>query len=530
MKKVVSILVFGIMSLQAGWSPPAQISPGPSSTNIDGTPLVIDSNSVALIGWLNGPLGGSEVLSSATLTPLSNTWTLPQTIYTNMTTGTFVSFPSMSFDYLSNQTAGFSVIDLNTATIELNASRRPANTIPWQVPFTQNESGFPGSSAATNDNLGNMAALFASSPTNSQPWKIILLQILAGNNFWTPQVVLAPSDPSIKPSVSLKAVQGNAILAWKTTPLQLNTQRLHFSDQSFTDLTTVPLLPSISDVLGMEITLDPHGNAILIYGAQVGTSSVILYASTLLSGGSWSYPPVQISDSANKVISGTLACDANGTATILWGEEVSPTQQFLRVATLPLGGTPTFVTNLTSDAPNQTLDSPSHVVMDSYGNAAAVWQLTSGGDSNIQVAAKPIGQDWTGFTPLTTTGVFPLIALSEQGTAVTSWIDSVSTISYGSRNLTLFALAPPSNFVGKLNSTGNTLKMSWNPSPAPNISYYQIFKGNTLIATIPGGGPFTYSQPTSRFDTRNYTLRAVASNTNMSRRIPIKIIKKCYQY
>lgn len=113
--------------LHAAWSPPLQISAGPSSTNPSGTPLVINSNSVALVGWLDGPIGVAQTLSSATLSPQSLVWSAPQVIYTNTIPGSFPSFPTLSQDIFGGSVAAFGVIDPITGVIILNATRRP----PW---------------------------------------------------------------------------------------------------------------------------------------------------------------------------------------------------------------------------------------------------------------------------------------------------------------------------------------------------------------------------------------------------------------
>jgi hypothetical protein len=96
----ISLILFSgsTLHLHAAWPSPVQISAGPSSTNPSGTPLVINSNSVALVGLLGGPIGVAQTLSSSDLLPQSQVWSSPQVIYTNTIPGSFPSFPTLSQD------------------------------------------------------------------------------------------------------------------------------------------------------------------------------------------------------------------------------------------------------------------------------------------------------------------------------------------------------------------------------------------------------------------------------------------------
>lgn len=532
----ISLVIFSekMVLLNAAWSPPIQVSAGPSSTNPSGTPLVVNSNSVALVGCLDGQIGVAQTLSSYDLIPQSETWGSPQIIYSNTIPGSFPSFPTLSQDINGGSVAAFGAIDPLSGVIILNASRRSIGTEAWPTPFTIIPNGNPVAASLAVDDLGNVAAFLALTTTGTPPYDITLFQLPANSNFWSSPIILA-QDSSTQPALAAKTYQGRGAFAWKvnTPTLQLQTIRFNFLTQQASPIINVPLPSLTTDILGMDIAVDSRGDAILIFAAQIG-SAVVLYSSTLLAGeNTWSNP-LLISDPADNSIGGSIAADAVGNTTILWGEEVMPNQQFVRVTTLPLGGVPTFVTDLTDRALlNTTVDSTSRVVMDSFGNAAATWGITTGGIPTVQVSSQAVGQNWVAPETLTFSGSFPLITLSNQGTAVTTWIDSVSNILIGSRNLFLFALTSPSEFTGIviknefLTETAYFLNMSWKQSPAPNITNYQIFKNGKLVATIPGDGPFKFLQPlNSKHVKGSYTLVATASNGNKSSPIPIVINKK----
>lgn len=528
MKKInIVFLTLYTLTLNAAWIPTPPISPGAASVNSSGSPLIIDSNSVALVGWLNGQFVSAQDSSSASLSPLSNTWTAPQTVFTNTSTATFPSAPILSEDALGNQLAVFGVIDGMTSSIVLNGSRRPANTIPWLPPITQNISAVPNGAGIASDSLGNFGVLFPLS-TGGTIFNIELAQLLAGSPSWEPLVPFFPSpDTGSNPAVAGAAYQGNAVFAWKTTPpLQVNTARFNYATQTMSDLFTVPLPPLTTDIRALFLAVDAHGDAILLLAVNFG-SQTMLYSSTLLTTGTWS-APLLISDPMKGADSAAIASDAVGTATIIWGESSSfPNQQLIRAATLPLGGAPVSATLATAAIP--PFNSEVSVAVDSFGNAAAAWGISSAGTEIIQVSSKSAGGNWLAPTPLSASGNSPFVVLSDQETAVATWVDGGTNRLMGSRNLTLFPLQPPSKFIGVLNVTGDKIIMTWKPSPVPNVTY-EIYKNNQLIATIPGSGPFRYVQPTSRNDSRNYKLRAVASNGSKSVFIPIKIMKKCWQW
>ncbi len=532
---VFSIFFFSSTAVQlhADWSPPVQISAGPSSLNQSGTPLTINSNSVALVGWLDGPIGVSQTVSSANLFPQASVWTAPQLVYVNTIPGLFPSFPSTAQDMFGNSLAAFGLIDL-MGMIQLEASKRPAGTINWPEPFSIAFNSTPAAAAIASDDLGNFAILLGLTTTGLPPYNITLTQIPANSTSWTTPIVLA-QDTGSQPSVAADMYKGEGVLAWKISSptLQIQSLRYNFITQEAVGAVfDVPLPPATTNIFGMDLAVDGKGDAILIFGAQTG-GTTNLYTSTLLAGQNIWSTPFLVSDPANNVIGASVATDLAGNATIFWGEAITPTQQYIRVASLPLSGSLTQVTNLTSPSNlNTTVDANSQVVMDSFGNAVAIWMIAPGGVPSIQVSSKAIGEAWTAPITLYTPGINPLITLSDQGTAVATWQNLTTTVLYGSRNLFLFNLSPPTNVRGKivknefLTETAYFLRISWDPSPAPNIVSYEIFKNGNLIDTVPGKGPFKFLQPLhSKRVKGTYTLVALASNGNRSLPIPITIKK-----
>lgn len=536
MKKIyplILVLLTLIQPVNGDWSAAVPISDGPASTNNGGTPLLINSNSVATVGYLDGQMGNGNELFSSSLSPQANAWSTPQSIYINNDTGLFPSAPIMFEDAAGNQFAGFGLADPITMRMSLKVCRRPVNSDTWSAPITQQLNGFPNSAGVAPDKLGNLAVLFGLTQNNNPPYTITLANILANSSTWSPQINLGVDNISQNPAVAAAANLGMATLAWKTTPpLQVRTARFDFSNQQILPLPNLTLPDFTTDIEAMIMTADPKGDAILVFGARLNTANGVLYSTTLLAGSNTWSTPLQISNSNNSVIAVSIASDAVGNTTIFWGERTSNNQQFGIVATLPLGGTPTFVTNLTNNFFSN--GSSSQVAMDSFGNAAVVYETSSERSQSIQVASKPAGQNWSDPFPLSTTGVSPLIALSDQGTGVAGWVDSNTNVLMGSRNFGLFGVAPPSKFIGKTIQKGSKtyLRLTWNPSPAPNIATYQIFRNRKLIASTPGDGPFEFLEPLpSKRIVGKYFLRAIDSNGNKSALIEMKRAPKhCWEW
>lgn len=502
-------------TLLADWSNPIPVSTGPTSINfgLGGMPLSINSNSVALAGWLDGLLGAAQTLSSSMLTPQATVWTPQQFIFKNTNPAFFPVFPTMSQDIFGRSQAAFTLIDIVNLKTIINASRREAGIQNWQAPIALDLGGFVGNGSGIFDDLGNLGALLAITHTGAPPFDITLIQLLADS----PLTALAA-----------KTFRGQSTLAWKvnTPSLQIQTMRYNLLTQQPSSIILAPVPAGSTDILTLDIAVDTKGDAILLILAENGAGNS-LYSSTLLSGSTTWSQPLLISNPSNTVVGASIAADSTGTATIFWGEQVMVGQQFVRATTLPLGSTHFSVTNLTPSTLGTTVNAASRVVMDSFGNAAAIWTLMTGGQNLVQVSSKPVGKKWTSPITLYNQGITPVIALSDQGTAVAAWRDNFTTILFASRNLFLFRLTPPSNFIANLrinkflNKTERFLVFTWNPSPAPNILNYKILRNGVVIATIGPTGPFTFFLPVDS-DVVEGTFKLIATASNGNQSIPIR--------
>lgn len=520
---LTSLIVIFQSSIFADWSPPVTISPPASSLNIV-NPVAIDTNSNAIVGWVDGP--PRQSIFSAFLPSGSPTWNSPLLIFTTpLPPPNILTAPGMNTDRFGNQYAGFAFFPLPPTNSTVAQSKKSLAATSWPPPATANLGGLGFDSSASIDAFGNSQSIFSVSTT----FPLLNVVFLASTS--PTQVTLAQENnpPGV---VTNSAVNARGILAWRADVpfLAFQASRYDPAANLLTPTNDIPLPAGTTNIINALIKLDQSGDAVIIFIANIG-GTFELFSSTLLAGNNTWSNPLLISNPANNANQISLAVDAAGNANLLWTEQPSPTQEFVRVAFLPLNGTPTGQTNLTSPTAPSTFINFPKIVSDSFGNAIAIWGLFgTPGLSLIQVADKPIGQGWSAITTLSNNGQFPGVALSDQETAVAVWLDTVTDFVTGSTNRFPFTLQPPSQFVGRLKKneflTQSTFKLriTWVPSPAPNIVSYLIFDKKKLVATIPGSGPFTFTTHlASESSAKSFTIVAVASNGNRSLPVPLVV-------
>jgi len=522
-----------ITYLYSDWSSAVQISSGVSSVNPSGPYLSINTNSVALVGWLDGPLSVAQTLSSSQWFPKSLSWTSPEFIYSNSDPGVFPVFPVIGEDIFENQFAGFSILDSITFEgISINLSKRLPQDNAWPALISQSINSYIENGKFSIDCLGNVTSDLALTPTGASPFNITITNFSKTSSSWLPQITIA-QDNSVQSTLTSSAKLNIGYYVWKTNipSIQLQTVSYNFLTNTYSTISTIPIPASTIEILGIDIGIDSEGNMIVIYGTLF-VGGTALYSTTLLSGETTWSDPLLISDPLNNIESGSIATDSSGSSTILWAERRPDTLLFFKTTTLPLGGTPSSTTTL---SPLGTaIDRASEVKVDSFGNTVALWGITIGGSPSIQVSSKALGEDWLPTETLSSSGLLPAIALSDQGTAVATWVDTLTSYVMGSRNLFLFTLAPPSNFLGQivknefLTESNYFLEMCWFSSLAPNIVDYKIYKNGNLIATIPANCPTKFLHLLNCKNTKEtYTLIATASNGNTSAPIALEMRCKC---
>lgn len=528
----ISSLLFSGMTISLeAWTTPETISSTASSVNPSATNLTIDQNSNAVVGWLEGTLGVDNNLLSAFLSAGAPNWSTPNSLYSG-TSPEFACFPLIYTD--NNGTAyafwaNFHQGDTSFDQTTIATSSEGFLDTSWGTAVLGTiMNGFPNGGGASVDELGNRVAVLAlttDSSTNPPPYAINFSALAFDAGSWTTPILLDTDESTLSgPVVFNVSSHGESIIGWRINPeLTFKTARYSFATDTITALNNIPLPTSAVDVGFVKSAIGANGDVTVVFSARIGTPANYILYSTFLPAGSdtWTYPAI-ISNTDNNTNNNYLSIDMdrNNNTTIVWGEVTPSNDGYLRAATLPFGGSLSSITDIASvvEIDDMNQNSGAMVDVDAFGNAVATWNQVVEGNSIIQVASRPEGGSWTAADTLSGTGNIPRVALSEQGTAVVVWLDTVTSYLYGTSS-NLFPVNAPQSFGGFITADETTcyLNMHWSPSLAPNISNYQIFRGSTLIATIAGSGPFTSVYPIDcGFIEGDYTIIAEASNGNQS--------------
>lgn len=525
------------------WSKPFLISQNNSDVGQDVSPLAIDTNSQAIVGWLGGPQpGNGQDLFTASQNQGQTVWNGLELLYTERASNSFPAAPLLNTDIFNNQWALWGDINISSSIpiTTIKIAKQAAGAEKWSTPIPSAMlTGGPNGGDIGFDSFGNLVGLLP--VKNNGTYQITLLTFVAGTSSWrTPiQVGTDATDLSNDGIVAVAFKNNRATLLWRTdTPTRsIQARRYNFSENLITPVNNVPIPSEImGEIIRIVTSIDPNGNTVaFITGNKAAGQEPVCYVTTLLANSdSWS-SPILVANPADGSIGLGAKIDSQGNAVLLWIEGSDPSLLFIRGADLPLGGTLQNITALTDPTPtNTTIDFSevvSNLAMDCSGNVVGIWDVIVDGNTTIQVASKPAGGSWSSTTTFSNSGITPWVVLSDQGTSVAIWADSITGAILGSTNLNLFPLDPPKQVKGTLcknrflTQEVIILKLKWIPSCSPNIVKYEIRQGNQVIAKIPGiiGICETCVSVPSSCGNGSFTLTAVASNGNISQPVLINI-------
>ena len=186
------------------------------------------------------------------------------------------------------------------------------------------------------------------------------------------------------------------------------------------------------DVRRPQVAVNPHGDAVAAWAADIGGSAGVVRVSSRPAGGQWSAPAV-ISEGAVYDRDLDVAIDAQGNATAIWSEFSDTAMTFVvRSASRPSGGDWSDPVDFSKSA----LFNSARLAVDPQGNVTAVW-LGDGTTSAAVVRSKsrPAGGGWSSEVDLssddaTASAEAPQVAVDAQGTVTAVWASHATAGGY----------------------------------------------------------------------------------------------------
>lgn len=185
-----------------------------------------------------------------------------------------------------------------------------------------------------------------------------------------------------------------------------------------------------------QVAVDSQGNATAIWRRWSGEKHIIESAVRSV-GRAWSVPAtldVDAGGGGESSQSPQVAVDPEGNATAVWERRLDGRTFGIKSATRPAGGSWSAPVTIASRG---RFNGRPRVVVDSKGNATAVWLWSLGESSVVQSATHPAGGSWSAPVDVSTVGqaaFFFDVALDPQGGATAVWEEeSKGTIQSATR-------------------------------------------------------------------------------------------------
>lgn len=228
-----------------------------------------------------------------------------------------------------------------------------------------------------------------------------------------------------------------------------------------------------------QVAVDPQGEAVAVWTTTIGGTEIV-QAATHPAGGAWS-SPVSLTSSAQNANEPQVVMDSQGNAVAVWNQEVSGTSELwvVKASRRPAAGTWSTPTTLSAAGQEAVLP---QVAIDPQGNAVAVWDYLIHEGTNdeyvvkIQAVTGSAGT-WSAPVELTAEATSeelpsPQVAIDPNGNAVAVWERSEGA---GEVVQAAFASAGGNWSAAKTISALAVGEYSWNPQVAVDA------QGNAVV-------------------------------------------------
>lgn len=486
---VFVLMSFSEMPLMANWSiPPEVIYPASPPYEATTPYIATDGNGNSCAVWFD--TNGSGSLQAATLAPGAvNGSGQPAWVLTNPVALSNVQVPlSSQAQAVGMDFNGTAIAIWSDGNLVYSSQLFLGQTI-WSVPTVLN---IPiGGQMVDNVCIavaanGNAIASWISSAGASNA--TILVNIFDfGTQTWLGQTNLSGGNVEFSLCVNPAAVDplGNGIISLTNTSNNIQAYRYNVNTFTWTPISSV----TVNTILSDSCAMDPFGNALIAWIEQDNSIKV----ATLPNQANAFTNVTQLSDNADPDSYPLVTTDAFGNAVAIWVEPtgIGSARYTANTATwtvLPL-------LNLGEEPYNISLSG------DANGNVVASWTIFASGGCYIQTAFLNAGsQQWSLLTQVSTStdlNTNSHVVLTTLGDAVIIWeLDLFSP--FGTINSSIYLgivdPQPPTSFTGKvtlnkfLNFTDRIHQLFWTGSLDRSIVAYKLYRNSVLISTQPAIG------------------------------------------
>lgn len=510
MFKWITALCFWKVALSAFVCPPYVTI---STTSSDESQIGIDDAGTATAIWRQ--FDGSNTNIQTAMLPEGGSWSSPVTI--SSTPGNIL----LANPQIAVMPDGRAVAiwwEPNGVTASVKAATFDGSwSAPVDVSVPSSDiltAGFP--QVAINASGYAVAVWIRSGGVNIQVLQSSTLQF---GGSWSTPVDLDSSFFLSVPQVAIDAV-GNAVAVWVNgTTIREATLPFGGSWSSPTNLS------AIGNAGSPEVEMNPSGYAVATWNRLNGFSFVIEGA-TLQFGSTWSAPVVI---SGPDSLFPDVAVDLAGNAIAVWSQT---TDSVIQSSYLPFGGS-WSTPPLNVSEPGALTAFDAQVDFDAFGNAYATWDRNEGTGGVVQASSLPFqGSSWSTPCNLSVVGedsFVPQIAVAPSGYAVVDWVNSTLSVIQSAGLAT--PPLPPIDFIGKIiknkffDKTECILFATVIPSPSLNVVFYRIYHNGTVVAVIPATtSPLVFRTCLPNCTASGFEVAAVNASNQESTRVPLRII------
>ena len=235
-----------------------------------------------------------------------------------------------------------------------------------------------------------------------------------------PETLSTPGRSGFQPEIGVDG-QGDVVAVWIQSDGA--DALVHTSSRPAGGVwsTPVPLSEPGRDAEAARVAVNARGDAVAVWFTRLDGTKTRVESAFRPAGGDWS-GPLTVSDPDEYSSDARVAIDSRGNAVVVWTHYIpdNASTEWIETASRSRGGSWSAPVALSEP---RSLDP--HVVVDTEGNALAVWTRFDGTNHRVQSADRPAGGSWSTPVDVSVPGqdsLWPEVALDGQGNGVAAWI------------------------------------------------------------------------------------------------------------